>query len=160
MVSRLEFGEESRNTHTALRLPGRDILVVTDEQLTRWIGVQRHVWVVDISDETEPRVVSRLPVPPDARHDERVRWGPHNLHEMKPGTFIDPNLVFLTYFGGGVRVYDLTEPTQPREVAFFLPPPPVGRDSIQFNDVFVTEDGLIYVSDRHGDGLWVLSLEL
>lgn len=159
-ISRLDFGPESRNTHTAQRLPGRDIVVVTDEQLTRWIGVQRHVFIVDVSDELNPVVVSRLPVPDGARHDDGVRWGPHNLHEMKPGTFVDPNLVFLTYFGGGLRVYDLTDPTSPVEVAYLVPPAPEGRDSIQFNDVFVTDDGLIYVTDRHGDGLYIVAMDL
>ncbi len=159
-ISRLELGPESRNTHTAQRLPGRDIVVVTDEQLTRWIGVQRHVWIVDVSDELHPEVVSRLPVPQGARHADGVRWGPHNLHEMKPGTFVDPNLIFLTYFGGGLRVYDLSDPSTPVEVAHLVPAAPKGRDSIQFNDVFVTEDGLIYVSDRHGDGLYILEMSL
>ncbi len=160
LISRLEFGDESRNTHTAQRLPGRDIVVVTDEQLTRWIGVQRHVWVVDVSDEKNPHVISRFPVPDGARHEESIRWGPHNLHEMKPGTFQDPNLVFLTYFGGGIRVYDLTDPGRPVEIAHHVPVAPPGRDSIQFNDVTVATDGLIYVSDRHGDGLYILELEL
>lgn len=160
LVSQLEFGPESRNTHTALRLPGRDFLVVTDEQLTRWIGVQRHVWIVDISDDSRPEVISRLPVPEGARHDEGVRWGPHNLHEMRPGTFIDPNIVFLTYFGGGLRAYDLTDPSNPAEVAHFVPAAPQGRDSIQFNDVTVDEDGLVYVTDRHGDGLYIVETDL
>lgn len=156
LISRLEFGPESRNTHTALRLPGRDILIVTDEQLTRWIGTQRHVWVVDISDESEPHVISRFPVPEGALHDRRIRWGPHNLHEMKPGSFIDPNLVYLTYFGGGLRAYDVSDASNPVEVAHLVPPPPAGRDSIQFNDVFADEDGLIYVTDRHGDGIYIV----
>ncbi len=160
LISRLELGEESRNTHTAQRLPGRQIVVVTDEQLTRWIGVQRHVWVVDVSDEANPAVISRFPVPPGARHDEAIRWGPHNLHEMRPGSFVDPNLVFLTYFGGGLRVYDLSDPTAPAEVAHLVPPAPPGRDSIQFNDVTVTEDGLVYVTDRHGDGLYIVESDL
>lgn len=156
LVSRIEFGPESRNTHTAQRLPGRDIVVVTDEQLTRWIGVQRHVWIVDVSDETNPQVISRLPVPPGSRHEEQLRWGPHNLHEMKPGTHIDPNLILLTYFSGGLRAYDLTDPHNPVEVAHLIPPPPQGRESIQFNDVFWSEEGLVYVTDRHGDGLYIV----
>ncbi|HKX76759.1 MAG TPA: hypothetical protein VJR05_15355 [Acidimicrobiia bacterium] len=156
LVSQLEFGPESRNTHTAQRLPGREIVVVTDEQLTRWIGVQRHVWIVDVTDETRPEVVSRLPVPTGSRHHEGIRWGPHNLHEMKPGSFIDPNLIFLTYFAGGLRAYDLSDPAHPVEVAHLVPPPPAGRDSIQFNDVLRTADGLVYVTDRHGDGLYVV----
>ncbi len=160
LISRLAFGEESRNTHTAQRLPGRDIVVVTDEQLTRWIGVQRHVWVVDVSDETSPEVVSTFPIPDGARHEDGVRWGPHNLHEMRPGAFTDPNLVFLTYFGGGLRVYDLTDPSAPTEVAHLVPPAPSGRDSIQFNDVTVTEDRTIFVTDRHGDGLYIVDTDL
>jgi hypothetical protein len=157
LVSRLSFGPESRNTHTALRLPGREIVLVTDEQLTRWIGVQRHVWVVDVSDEHDPKLISRFPIPAGARHSEGVRWGPHNLHEMRPRSFIDPNLVFLTYFGGGLRAYDLTDPSDPVEVAHLVPKAPSGRDSIQFNDVTVAEDGLVYVTDRHGDGLYIVN---
>lgn len=159
LVAHLELGPESRNTHTAQRLPGRDIVVVTDEQLTRWIGVQRHVWVIDVSNEVDPQVLTRFPVPPGSRHHEEVRWGPHNLHEMRPGTFTDPNLVFLTYFGGGLRVYDLRDAERPREVAHFLPPPPAGRSSIQLNDVTVSAEGLVYVTDRHGEGLFILELD-
>jgi hypothetical protein len=160
LVSRLDLGPESRNTHTALRPPGRDFVLVTDEQLTRWIGVQRHVNIVDISDETRPYVIGQLPVPDGSRHHEGVRWGPHNLHEMRPGSFTDPNLVFLTYFGGGLRAYDLTDPHNPLEVAHLVPAPPAGRNSIQFNDLTVTSDGLVYVTDRHGDGLYIVDPDL
>ena len=155
-ISRLDLGTDSRNTHTAFRPPGRNFVVVTDEQLTRWIGVQRHVSIVDITDELAPRLIARLPVPPGSRHHEGVRWGPHNLHEMRPGSFSDPNVIFLTYFGGGLRAYDLTDPHNPLEVAHLVPPAPPGRDSIQFNDLTATNDGLIYVTDRHGDGLYVV----
>jgi hypothetical protein len=124
--------------------------------LTRWIGVQRHVWVVDVSDELDPKLVSRFPVPHGERHAEGVRWGPHNFHEMRPGSFTSPNIVYLTYFGGGLRAYDLTDPLHPVEVAYLVPKAPQGRDSIQFNDVTATEDGLVYVTDRHGDGLYIV----
>ena len=156
LVSRLDLGPASRNTHTALRPPGRDVVVLTDEQLTRWIGVQRHVRIVDVSDERNPRVISLLPVPDGARHDEGIRWGPHNLHEMRPGSFVDSNLIFLTYFAGGVRAYDISDPKHPVEVAHLVPPAPAGREAIQLNDVTATPDGLIYVTDRHGDGLYVV----
>lgn len=156
LISQLEFGPESRNTHTPLRLPGRDILIVTDELIQRWIGVQRHVWVVDIADETDPKVITRFPVPPGSRHEDNIRWGPHNLHEMRPGSFKDPNLVYLTYFAGGLRAYDVSDAANPVEVAHLVPPAPPGRDSIQFNDVYAAEDGMVYVSDRFGDGLYIV----
>ena len=160
LVSRLQFGEDSRNTHTAFRPPGRDILVVTDEQITRWIGVQRHVRIVDVSDERNPRVIARLPVPDGARHTEGIRWGPHNLHEMRPGSYVDPNIIFLTYFAGGLRVYDISDAEHPVEVAHFVPSAPAGRTAIQLNDVTATPDGLVYVTDRHAGGLYVVELEL
>jgi hypothetical protein len=112
--------------------------------------------VVDVSDELDPKLVSRFPVPHGERHAEGVRWGPHNFHEMRPGSFTSPNIVYLTYFGGGLRAYDLTDPLHPVEVAYLVPKAPQGRDSIQFNDVTATEDGLVYVTDRHGDGLYIV----
>lgn len=159
MISRMQLGPESRCTHTVFRPPGRDILIITDEQIQRWIGHQRHVWVVDISDEANPAVLSRLPVPEPSRQDEGIRWGPHNVHEMKPGTLIDPDLIFLTYFAGGIRAYDISDPRNPTEVGHIVPPAPPGRDTIQLNDVTATEDGLIYVTDRHTDGLYIVDFE-
>jgi hypothetical protein len=75
---------------------------------------------------------------------------------MRPGSFSDPDLVYLTYFGGGLRAYDISDPHNPVEVAYLVPAPPAGRNSIQFNDVTATEDGLVYVTDRHGDGLYIV----
>jgi sugar lactone lactonase YvrE len=75
---------------------------------------------------------------------------------MRPGSFIDPNLIYLTYFSGGLRAYDISDPYHPVEVAHLIPPAPAGRDSIQLNDVTATPDGLIYVTDRHGDGLYIV----
>lgn len=156
MVSHLDLGPSSGNTHTAFPVPGRDLLVVTDEQLTRFIGTQRHVRLVDISDETSPQVVATLPVPPGDFHERGIRFGPHNVHEMRPGSLIDSNTIYLTYFAGGLRAYDIRDPAQPVEIAHIVPEAPPGRETIQLNDVTATEDGLIYVTDRHRGGLYVV----
>lgn len=159
MVSQLQLGPESQNTHTVFRPPGRDILVVTDEQLTASTE-PTHVRIVDISDERNPKVISQFPVPPGAPPREPgYRWGPHNIHEMRPGTLIDPNLVLLTYFNGGIRAYDIADPYNPTEIGHLVPPAPAGRKGIELNDVTATEDGLIYVTDRHGDGLYIVDLD-
>ncbi|HYW88008.1 MAG TPA: hypothetical protein VFB50_09580, partial [Chloroflexota bacterium] len=84
------------------------------------------------------------------------RFGPHNVHEMRPGSLIDPNTMYLTYFNAGLRVVDISDATQPREVAYFVPEAPPGRSSIQFNDVLVGSDGLVYVTDRYRGGLYIL----
>lgn len=158
LVSHLEFGADSRNTHSACPLPGRDVLVVTDEQLTRYIGTQRHVRVVDVADDTRPKVLATFPVPAAAgdHHRRGIRFGPHNVHEPRPGSLIDPDTVYLTYFAGGLRAYDVSDPANPVETARLVPDPPPGRDAIQLNDVTATADGLVYVTDRHAGGLYIV----
>jgi hypothetical protein len=157
-VSQLDFGSDvSTATHTALPMPGRDVLVVTDEQLANDCkGMQTRVRVVDIGDEMRPKVISELPVPDGDFCSRGGRFGPHNLHEMRPGTLADPNTVYVTWFNAGLRVVDISNASQPREVAHYVPTAPPGRSSIQFNDVLVTADGLVYVTDRFTGGLYIL----
>lgn len=164
LVSRLDFGTGvSGATHTALPVPGRDLLVVTDECVKAGPGrpdIEKHVRIVDISDETNPSVVSQFPVPDGDYHDRPGRSGPHNLHEMRPGTFSSSHTIHVTYFNAGLRVFDITDATAPREIASFVPPPAPGCEALQFNDVTVTADGLIYVTDRAGGGLYILEPEI
>lgn len=166
-VSRLDFGQDvSGGTHTALPLPGRDVLVVTDEciRIDHARNRMNQTWVVDIADEKNPRVITTLPVP-DGNWCERCQtrhgyghFGPHNLHEMRPGTFTDPNIVHATYFQGGLRVFDLTDAARPREIAHYIPEAPPGRKNAVIDDVIVDANGLIYCGDRFGGGLYILEL--
>jgi hypothetical protein len=158
LVSHLEFGSDvSTATHTALPVPGRDVLVVTDEQLANDCkGMQTRVRVVDIADETQPKVVSEFPAPQGDFCSRGGRFGPHNVHEMRPGSLVDPNAIYVTWFNAGVRVVDISDATRPREVAYFVPDAPPGRSSIQFNDLLVAADGLIYVTDRFAGGLYII----
>jgi hypothetical protein len=158
LVSQLEFGADvSTATHTALPLPGRDVLVVTDEQLANdCSGMQTRVRVVDIADERDPKVVSEFPVPEGDFCSRGGRFGPHNLHEMRPGTRLDANTVYVTWFNAGLRVVDVADARRPHVVAHFVPDPPPGRSSIQFNDLIVTADGLVYATDRFTGGLYII----
>jgi len=158
LVSHLEFGSDmSTATHTALPLTGRDVLVVTDEQLANDCkGMQTRVRVVDIADEHHPKVVSQFPVPEGDFCSRGGRFGPHNLHEMRPGSLSDSNTLYVTWFNAGLRVVDVSNASQPKEVAYFVPDAPPGRSSIQFNDVLVANDGLVYVTDRFKGGLYIV----
>ena len=86
------------------------------------------VQVIDVSDPANPEVVGlfRRPDPPeDAPYEDfclsRGRFGTHNSHSfIQPGRS-NPNLVFTTHFNAGMRVTDISDPTKPREVAWFLP---------------------------------------
>ena len=160
LVSHLDFGaEESGCTHTTLPLPGRDVLVVTDESTANECQeVRKRVRIVDISDERNPKVVGRYEVEEGDFCTRGGRFGPHNLHEMRPGTPADPNLVYVTYFNAGLRVLDVSDAANPREVAYFIPEAPQGRKTIQLNDLLVGPDNLIYVSDRFAGGLYIFEL--
>ena len=160
LVSHLDFGPyQSGCTHTCLPLPGRDILVVTDESTANESReVAKHVRVIDIADERNPVEISRFPIPGGDYPVRGGRVGPHNLHEQRPGTPADPDIVYLTYFNAGLRVFDVSVPKAPREIAYFVPEAPQGRETIQLNDLIVGPDGLIYVSDRFAGGLYIFEL--
>lgn len=159
-VSHLPFGDDQSGcTHTALPMPGRDILVVTDESTHDLCQeVSKDVRVIDISDDRNPRVIAKFPRP-EGDYCSRGRFGPHNIHEHRPGSLLDPNTIYLTYFNAGVRVIDITNAASPREIAYFVPEAPAGRETIQMNDIHVTADGLIYATDRFGGGLYIFELD-
>lgn len=158
LVANLNWGPgESGATHTALPLPGRDLLVVTDEAIVPGCAdIPKRVRVLDIADPYSPRLLSVLPEPQGDFCRRGGRFGPHNLAEPRPNTAFDPNRLYVTYFNAGLRVYDLTDPRQPREVARFVPDPPRGRIVPQTDDVTVGLDGVVYLTDRDGGGLTIL----
>jgi hypothetical protein len=162
MISHLDFGSDvSGATHTALPLPGRDLVVVTDEAVTNWRNqVQKQIRLVDVSDERRPKVISEFPIPQGDFVDRPGRFGPHNLNEMRPGSFRSDHIVHATYFSAGLRIYDVADPTAPCEVGYYVPEPYGDASSVQLNDLTVTEDGLIYVTDRVAGGLYVLEPEI
>ncbi|MGE5134504.1 MAG: LVIVD repeat-containing protein [Gemmatimonadota bacterium] len=143
------------STHTCLPLPGRGLAVATDEQVTDGPRApRRSVRVLDISG-SHPAVLAECPHPAGF-DDLPLRFGAHNLHENRAGSYRSERIVFATYFSAGVRVYDLADPCQPREVAHWIPQPPPGQPVAQLNDLFVDAAGLVWVTDRIGGGLYVL----
>ena len=145
------------HTHTALPLGDRRLLVVTDEAIEPDCeGARKDIHLVDISDESRPREVALFPVPAGDYCTRGLRFGPHNLHENRPGTFSSDHIVFATYFNAGLRVYDTSDPLHPAEIAHYVPETPSGQQAIQLNDVLVDADGLIFVTDRVRGGLYIL----
>ena len=112
-------------THTALPLYDRGLMIVTDETVLEhaedW---PKLAWVMDMSDGASPTTISTLPLPPVEEFKNRPgRFGAHNLHENQPveTSFVSEELIFGSYFSGGLRVHDISNPFQPKEVAYFIP---------------------------------------
>jgi hypothetical protein len=147
-------------THTVMPVPvklgGRRIAVAIDEEdqaqsaneeEARRGRLHAGMSVFDVSDYANVKPLSLFEVSeldsPFAR-TPGARFGAHQFHERMAGT-----LVFAVWFGAGLRIVDLADPSSPREVGFFIPEPAGGRPAPQSNDVMLDQRGLIYVVDRH-----------
>jgi hypothetical protein len=160
LVGRVDWTERASGhpyTHTALPLGDRDLVIATDEAIDPdGGGATKDIHVVDVAKETAPAELATFPVPAAHRDTKGLRFGPHNLHEPRPGAFVSDTVVYATYFSAGLRVYDTADPRKPREIASFVPEPPRGQACAQLNDVYVDADRTIFVTDRHNGGLYIL----
>jgi hypothetical protein len=159
-ISRLDW-EEGGHTHTCLPLPSRNLVVVTDEATTDGCEGDRHMMrLVDVTDETTPFVRSICPVPEGDFCERGLRFGAHCLHENRPGSYRSETLMFVTYFNAGVRVYDISDPDAPQEVAYWIPECPPNQAAAQINDLFVAADHTVYATDRVNGGVYILEPDL
>lgn len=152
-------------THTALPLSDRDLLVVLDEAvLDNQEDGEKLIWLFDIREPTNPVSIATFPPPDEADYVAKgAHFGPHNLHENRPGSFVSSTLIFATYQNAGVRAYDISNPYRPLETGALVPAAPErmmdtrpGRPRvIQSCDVFVDAQGIIYSTDYNG-GLSVI----
>jgi len=150
-------------THTAMPLFGKDDLLIVSDECTKDDGEDwpKPTWVFDIRNEKNPVPIATLPLPPVEVFGKRGgRYGSHNLYENYPldCAWRSDTIVLATFFNGGVRAYDLSNPFQPKEIAYFVPGAPKmsPKGAIQINDVYVDDRGLVFIGDRFTGGLYVL----
>ncbi len=146
-------------THTVMPVPaklgGRRIAIAIDEEDQAQSANEEQarrgrphagMSIFDVSDYASVKPISLFEVSeldsPFAR-TPGARFGAHQFHERMSGT-----LVFAVWFGAGLRIVDVADPSAPREVGFFIPEPAAGRAAPQSNDVMLDQRGLIYVVDR------------
>lgn len=155
-------------THNCLPLPDRDLLVVADEAvLDNQEDGLKLIWVMDNREVSNPVSISTFPTPAEADYVKKgAHFGPHNVHENRPGSFVSSERIFATYQNAGIRVFDIRDQYRPQEIAAFVPPRPARLvdprpnrpQVIQSCDVFVDRNGLIYSNDYNG-GLYILELQ-
>ncbi|PYR24309.1 MAG: hypothetical protein DMF92_22920 [Acidobacteria bacterium] len=121
-------------------------------------------YVVDVKDPRNPRIIGFFPrpvAPPDAPYSDfcfaRGRFGSHNTQcWLAPGA-AHPEIMAITWFNAGIRVFDLSNPLAPKEVAWFVPPRDGEIDKYESwwrgtsEDVFVEWDrNLIWLGTHEG----------
>jgi hypothetical protein len=155
-------------THSPLPLPDRGLLVVADEATSSNCAAGiAYTWVFDVRVPENPVSIATLPTPAEEDFCAKGgKFGPHNLHENRPGAFQSSTLIFATYHNAGLRVFDIANAFAPREVAYYVPPPPEKLVDfrpntpkvIQSCDVFVDANGVMYMTDTNA-GLYILQYE-
>jgi hypothetical protein len=155
-------------THSPLPLPDRKLLVLADEPtFAKCERGRRHIWTYDVREPADPRVIASFPEPAEADYCAKGGFfGPHNLHENRPGGFHSSRLIFATYYNAGVRVYDIADQARPKEIAYYVPPDPARMvdprpnrpQVLQTADCYVDKNGFMYLTDQNA-GLNILQYE-
>jgi hypothetical protein len=159
--------------HSAVPLPDRDVVVINSEALREECDEPAsYVATVDVSDESDPILMSLFPQPrPPRGYDapsfcqKGGRFGPHNQHQQQGLACLAPNdrYVYLAYFNAGLQIYDISDPHDPHIAGFFIPDDPKERRGPvpsklvhQAEDVIVDRRGVIYMSEGNS-GIYVFS---
>ena len=172
--------------------PARTKLNVPDGFDYQWVGIvpgngvadnhcgttncsQSGVYGASVTPQDQPQN-------PNSFCNQGARFGAHASTEL----FYPPyygRLAILSWFTGGLRVFDIRNPDDPRPIAYFIPEPndtgcgPQGGPSagegctfgnsgrhghtvnaIHTNNVEVDDRGLIYLADRAGTGMHIVKL--
>jgi hypothetical protein len=88
--------------------------------------------IIDISDEKKPRVIAHLRLQVDQPAQHAAASGDPGANNPAQGyaahycnipTRIDPKVVACSFIASGLRVFDISKLTAPKEIAYFVAPP-------------------------------------
>ena len=138
------------------------------------VGEEPHnATLLNITNDLAPWPISTLNVPqfPGNFCDRGARFGAHHANLQIYAPYYG-RLAFVTWFNGGLRVWDIRDPLNPRPIAYFIQAPnkntqascgtPQGPNvcrRVPYMDVVEVDDrGFIYGQDRAGSGITILQL--
>jgi hypothetical protein len=174
-IGRLDFSPPFHSkfgVHGVTPIPDKGIAYVNSEDISYGKGPVHQAAIVDISNPSNPFLLSVLPIPippPGSSYrnfHEKGGWsGPHNMNQLQHNPAVQPqdSLFYLAHFNAGLRIYNVADKRLPKEVGWFLPPEPtkrygpmpVGKLVLQTEDVLVDKRGYIYLTDKN-QGLWIV----
>jgi hypothetical protein len=157
-------------THTTYPIFSRNLLEVSEEAFgpPPCADGPKRATVWSIADEKLPVLLGVAPMndtdrfcPPQNTEHNNGRYGSHNIWEGKPfgPSWHSDQLMLDTFFRGGLRVFDIGDPRNIKDVAHFIPAYDPSKDSYgstQINDVYVDDRGIVYILDRFGGGISTL----
>ena len=169
-LPKMPIAEFSRNKDGQTR----DIVMIVDEQIANECQEPRQmVWFADVTVEAHPTIISTWTVPEASGHfcERGGRFGSHSVNESMDPIYYK-KFAFVTFFNAGVRMLDIRNPYEPKEVAYFIPAITKatekrcikvnGEDrckvAIQTNNAETDDRGYIYIVDRANTGMHILRL--
>jgi hypothetical protein len=152
-------------THSAVKVPGRDVLVTTQEIYAMPYGTGcpwGNMRTVDIHDPKAPAVLGEYKLPENdpstcAHVQPDVAFTAHNAT-------VTHDLALVTWYAGGLQAVDISDPAHPAQLAELRPDPlpsvtkedpALGGNPVEMWTYPVIQDGLVYVVDVR-NGLYVL----
>jgi hypothetical protein len=147
------------NVHSAVQVPGRDLLVASDERYPPACpyGPAR---LVDISNPAQPTAVSTMAAPEnDPTTCRNSPVGTYTSHNPTPTA----DLALVSWYSSGMQVFDISDAANPVRLVEFRPQgsqpgerdPQLGATLPMTWSYPIVRDGLIYVADID-EGLYVL----
>ncbi len=180
-IGRYDLGPDY-GAHTAFPLLGievggkkRDFVAVVDESIAENCREPRqHLWMVEVTNEAKPALVAQWTADEKSGNfcSRGGRFGTHSSNENFTPIYYG-KVLFLAHFNAGVRALDVRDPTQPKEIGYYIPAATDKTDQrcvrgdagkercsrvIQTNNVEVDDRGYIYIVDRAHTGLHILEL--
>ncbi len=190
-------GQGGAAVHSAMPLGDRPYAIVsTEAERVRYFSNDRNegmfkkivtqpmnmIGVVETVDPRNPSLISVFPypeVPEGYTHGTnfnivdgvRAVFGPHNMFDAIGQDCYEQrdDRVYNCYFHAGLRIYDVSDPFVPKEIAYFMPPDPQGENWFDTEegdlmpgpkvaiteDVLVDDRGYIYMTTCQ-DGMYIV----
>jgi hypothetical protein len=152
----------------------RNFVIVVNENNVTVCGEHRQMAsFFDVTDERHPIGIATYD--PKETDDNFCahggRFGSHASQEHVTPIF-DKKLMFFSWFNAGMRVVDVRDPYNPKEVGYYIPATTKNTDkrcadevnntdckiAIQTNNMEVDDRGYIYIVDRANTGLHIVEL--
>ncbi len=130
------------------------------------------VRIVDVSDETNPTIVAQIQLEIQRPENASIRAADtagngffgYEAHYCDVDRKQNPTALACGFMQSGIRVFDVRDPANPREIAYFNPPAQVGKSSMLQGSEHATGLGLaptvsdIVVGGLEGAGNYVIDL--
>jgi hypothetical protein len=162
--------------HSAVQVPGRDVLLVTEEVYPMPFGTGcpwGHLRTVGIGNPAAPAILGEVGVP---ENDPRTCATPHDKVAFTAhNATATHDLALVTWYAGGLQAIDISNPAAPVSLGELRPEPlpavttedpALGGALVEMWSYPVIRNGLIYVVDvRNGlyilryAGLWAAEIE-